>query len=91
MPGFSDPANANSYGDYKDKAFDAKFLLLEEGAIWPAVMFGGQDLFGTEVYRANYVTFGKKVGDLDFTFGYGSQRIDGAFGGVRYSPHWLKG
>ena len=33
----------------------------------------------------------KKLGDFDFTFGYGTERIDGAFGGVRYHPQWLKG
>jgi len=91
VPGFVDPARANDYGDFKDKSFDAKFRLLEEDGIWPAVMLGGQDLLGTEVFRASYVTFGKKAGDFDFTFGYGAQRIDGAFGGVRFKPQWLKG
>ena len=91
VPGFIDPARAGTYGDYKDKSFDAKFLVLEEDGVWPAVALGVQDLFGTEVFRANYVTLGKKAGDFDFTFGYGAERIDGAFGGVRYRPQWLKG
>lgn len=91
VPGFIDPARAGSYGDYKDKSFDVKFLALEEDGWWPAVALGRQDLFGTDVFRATYVTLGKKAGDFDFTFGYGAQRIDGAFGGVRYSPQWLKG
>ena len=91
VPGFIDPARAGSYGDYKDKSFDSKFLLLEEEGAWPAVALGVQDLFGTNVFRATYMTAGKKLGDFDFTVGYGTARIDGAFGGVRYKPQWLKG
>ena len=90
VPAFTDFPGAN-YGDYKDKSFDAKFLLIEEEGIWPAVVVGGQDLFGTEIFRAGYVTLGKQLGDFDFTLGYGTQRIDGAFGGLRYRPQWLKG
>ena len=91
VPGFIDPARGGSYGDFKDKSFDTKFLLLEEEGAWPALALGVQDLFGTQVFRATYMTLGKKVGDFDFTAGYGNNRIDGAFGGVRYRPQWLKG
>jgi len=90
VPGFGSQPNTD-YGDYKDKSFDAKFLLIEEGKVWPAVAIGGQDLFGTEIFRAGFVTFGKKLGDFDFTLGYGSERIDGGFGGLRFRPQWLKG
>ena len=59
-----------------------------EAAPRPAVpqQKGGQDLFGTEIFRAGYVTAGKRIGDFDFTLGYGTDRIDGVFGGVRYRP-----
>ena len=40
VPGFTDPERAGSYGDFKDKSFDAKFLLLEEDGLWPAVEIG---------------------------------------------------
>jgi hypothetical protein len=90
VPAFPDDPTAD-YGDFKDKAFDLKFLLLEEDGFWPAIALGGQDIFGTEVFRAKYATLGKKLGDFDFTLGYGSERIDGPFGGVRYRPQWLKG
>jgi hypothetical protein len=90
VPGFGSQPGTD-YGDFKDKAFDAKFLLIEEDRFWPAVVLGGQDLFGTEVFRAGYVTLGKRLGDFDFTLGYGTERIDGGFGGVRYRPQWLKG
>ena len=91
VPGFIDPARAGSYGDYKDKAFDTKFILLEEEGDWPAIALGVQDMFGTQTFRATYLSLGKQVGDFDFTVGYGNNRIDGAFGGVRYRPQWLKG
>ncbi len=90
VPAFGSQPNTD-YGDFKDKSFDAKFLLIEEGGFWPAVVLGGQDLFGTEVFRAGYVTLGKQLGDFDFTLGYGTERIDGGFGGLRYRPRWLKG
>ena len=90
VPTISTDPNVN-YGNYKDKSFDAKFLLIEEEGMWPAMTLGGQDILGTEIFRAGYVALGKKVGDFDFTFGYGVERIDGAFGGVRYKPQWLKG
>ncbi|MGH8679700.1 MAG: YjbH domain-containing protein, partial [Burkholderiales bacterium] len=89
VPGFSDRPDTN-YGDFKDKTFDAKFLLIEEDRLWPALALGGQDIGGgTGIFRAAYATAGKKLWDLDFTVGYGADRIDGAFGGVRYSPNWL--
>ena len=91
VPGFIDPARAGSYGDFKDKSFDTKFLLLEEEGAWPALALGVQDIFGTQVFRATYLTLGKKAGDFDFTLGYGNNRIDGAFGGVRYRSQWLPG
>ena len=91
VPGFSDTDRAESYGNFKDKSFDAKFLLVEESRLWPAIAIGSQDIFGTEVFRANYLTLGKRIGDFDFTLGYGTDRIDGAFGGVRYRPEWMKG
>lgn len=90
VPGFGSQPNTD-YGDFKDKAFDAKFLLIGEDGFWPAVVLGGQDLFGTEVFRAGYVTLGKQLGDFDFTLGYGTERIDGGFGGLRFRPQWLKG
>ncbi|MGH8767402.1 MAG: YjbH domain-containing protein [Burkholderiales bacterium] len=90
VPAFGSQPNTD-YGDYKDKSFGAKFLLIEEDGLWPAVVLGGQDLFGTEVFSAGYVTLGKQLGDFDFTLGYGTERIDGGFGGLRFRPRWLKG
>lgn len=89
VPAFPDRPGAD-FGDDKDKAFDFKFILAEEGKWWPALGLGGQDLGGgTGLYRARFVTAGKSIGEFDFTVGYGDDRIDGMFGGVRYSPGWL--
>ncbi len=80
----------DDFGDFKDKAFDLKIILAEEGRWWPALGVGAQDIGqGTGLFRANYLTASKRIYDFDFTVGYGDQRIDGVFGGVRYSPRWL--
>jgi hypothetical protein len=82
VPGFADP----DLGDYRDKAFDAKLIVREESRRLPAIALGAQDFVGTRLFSAQYVALGKRVGDFDFTLGYGDERIDGAFGGVRYRP-----
>jgi hypothetical protein len=76
------------FGDYKDKAFDAKLLLLHESTWAPSLSVGAQDYLGTRLFAAEFVAASKRFGDFDFTAGYGTKRIDGAFGGVRYTPSW---
>jgi hypothetical protein len=85
VPGFTNEFQ-DSYGDYKDKTFDAKFVLLEEGVLSPAVAVGVQDFLGTRIFGAEYVVASKRLGDFDATLGFGRNRIDGVFGGVRYRP-----
>jgi len=76
-------------GDYKDKAFDAKLRLLKEGTWWPQITVGNEDYFGTRVFAAKFIVLSKRFGDLDITLGHGIDRIDGNFGGIRYSPAFL--
>jgi len=83
VPGFP---NAPELGNYRDKAFDAKLLLLAEDGPWPAVAIGAQDYFGTQLFQAQYLALSKRFGRFDLTVGYGNDRIDGVFGGVRYTP-----
>lgn len=85
VPGF--PENPD-YGAYKDKAFDAKALLWAERAYLPAAAIGAQDFTGTRLFRARYLALSKRLGDADITLGYGAERIDGVFGGIRYVPSW---
>lgn len=82
-PGFSGKYQA-SYGSYKDKVIDLKLRLLEEGAVTPAVAVGKTDLLGTGLFAGKYIVASKQFGRLDTTLGYGSGRMDGAFGGVRW-------
>jgi hypothetical protein len=76
------------FGDYKDKAFDAKGVVLEEGRWWPNLALGAQDFTGTGVFKANYATASKHIGNTDYTVGYGTDRIDGVFGGMRHTFGW---
>src|SRR6266403_1665320 len=60
-----------NYGDEKDKAFDAKLLLLPERGIWPAIAVGAQDVGGgTSIFRAPYAVASKQLGELDLSAGY---------------------
>lgn len=80
----------STFGDYRDKSFDAKLLLLKESTYLPALSVGTQDFTGTRLFNAKFITLGKHFGDVDVTLGYGADRIDGAFGGIRYRPFWNK-
>ena len=85
VPGFpGDPG----FGAYKDKAFDAKLRLLSESQYLPDVSIGVQDFTGTRLFKADYLAVSKRLGDFDLTVGYGTDRIDGGFGGLRYNPSW---
>ena len=88
VPGFTSPGT--DYGDYKDKAFDGKLVLFEEGSWLPQLAIGAQDFMGTRIFPAGYLVANKRLGDFDFTLGYGDRRIDGLFGGVRYRPRALE-
>lgn len=73
---------------FRDKALDAKLVLLREDAWLPSLSVGVQDPSGTGLFSARFVAASKRVGDFDFTLGWGRQRIDGAFGGVRWDLPW---
>jgi len=80
----------SEFGDFRDKSFDAKLLLLKESPYLPALSIGTQDFTGTRLFTAKFLTLSKNFGDIDVTLGYGTDRIDGAFGGIRYRPSWHK-
>ena len=80
----------SDFGDYKDKAFDVKLVLLKESRFFPQVAVGAQDFTGTKVFDANYVVLSKRLGGLDLSLGTGTDRLDGAFGGINYTPSWFK-
>ena len=79
------------YGDYKDKVVSGKILLLEEGRNTPAITLGSNDVQGTRLFKAQYLSMDKQFGALDTTLGYGRGRISGAFAGARYRPESWNG
>lgn len=56
---------------YKDKGFDFKLRLFEEGAWRPQVAVGARDIGGTGLFSGEYVVASKRHGTLDFTLGIG--------------------
>lgn len=84
-------AGQTDSADYRDKAFDAKMLLFRESRHVPELAIGIQDYLGTELFSARYLVMSKSLGDVDLTLGYGDERIDGWFGGLRYRPAWAGG
>ncbi len=91
--GFPNPQDGFGldYGSYKDKTSGFKLRLLGEDGWQPSVAVGAEDAFGTGLFKRQYAAATKTFGDTQVTLGYGRQLIDGAFGGVRYSPSWLRG
>ncbi|HEU4646032.1 MAG TPA: YjbH domain-containing protein, partial [Burkholderiales bacterium] len=84
---FSSESDPTAYGDYKDKSFDAKARIIAEREWFPQIAIGAQDVGGgTGLFSAWYGVASKRIGEFDFTLGYGAERIDGAFGGVRWQP-----
>jgi membrane-associated phospholipid phosphatase len=91
IPGFSnDPrAYGGNYGRYKDKVVDAKLRIWEESQWAPQVAVGRTDIFGTELFRGNYIVATKTFGrarNIEASIGYGQKRPDGLFAGVRWVP-----
>ena len=80
----------SGFGDSKDKSFDAKLLLWPESKFIPAISIGTQDFLGTKLFEAYYASINKQIGDVDVSVGYGVDRIDGWYGGLRYNPSWHK-
>ena len=76
------------FGSFKDKAFDGKALLSREHDWWPSLAVGALDFFGTAVFSGQYAVLSKRLGNADYSLGYGTDRIDGLFGGVRFRPSW---
>jgi hypothetical protein len=68
---------SSDFGDYKDKAFDVKLQLLKESRRFPAVAVGLQDFHGTRLFPAQYLAINRQIYPLDFTLGFGRERLKG--------------
>ena len=66
--------------DYKDKGFNIKIRLKEEG-IFPAIAIGINDIAGTGLYGSEYLVGSYGINNLDIHFGLGW----GALNGSKYS------
>ena len=67
------PTNTGS--SFKDKAVDAKFLLLKEGRTVPAVAIAISDPHGSRIYASQAIVASKRIFDFDVSFGFGNGRL----------------
>jgi len=65
------------YQDYKDKGFNFKIRLKEEGVL-PAIAIGINDIAGTGYYSSEYIVGSYGVNKLDFHFGLGWGTLNGS-------------
>lgn len=63
--------------DYKDKGFNFKIRLKEEGVL-PALAIGINDIAGTGLYGSEYIVGSYGVNNLDIHFGLGWGNFDGS-------------
>jgi hypothetical protein len=63
--------------DYKDKGFNFKFRLKEEG-IYPAIAIGINDIAGTGLYSSEYIVASYGIRNTDFHFGLGWGNLNGS-------------
>lgn len=68
---FSNTPAFSGNQSYKDRGFDVKLRLLEEGRVTPAVAVGLRDFIGTNLFSAEFVAATKQIGPADLTFGVG--------------------
>jgi hypothetical protein len=87
----------SGYGDYKDKAFFAKYQILPEMGKFPAVAVGWDDFHGTKLFDTKYAVLSKYIDfgiPQEITFGYASGNLlNGFFGGteILLSPKLIFG
>ena len=62
--------------DYKDKGFNFKLRLKEEG-IWPAIAVGINDIAGTGLYSSEYIVASYGIKNIDFHAGLGWGNYNG--------------
>ena len=88
---------ANSKPDsriYMDKAMDLKAILWhnKDPEKWylPSLAFGIVDMMGTELMRAWYGAATWRWGSVAATIGYGSDRLNGVYGGLEWDiANWI--
>ena len=85
------PEVSEGYGRYKDKAIDLKFLMFAQDGLRPNTAFGVTDILGSKVTKAYYSVATYEWDKFALTWGYGSDRLNGFFGGISWDPwNWLE-
>lgn len=64
------------FQDYKDKGFNLKFRIKEEGKL-PAIAIGMNDVAGTGFYSSEYIVSSYGINNLDMHFGIGWGNLNG--------------
>lgn len=60
----------NSDQSYKDKGFNVKFLLKEQGK-FPSIAVGFDDIAGTSIFKGEYIVSTMKYDSFEYSLGYG--------------------
>ncbi len=63
--------------DYKDKGFNFKIRIKEEGVL-PAIAVGINDIAGTALYSSEYIVASYGINNLDLHFGLGWGNLNGS-------------
>ncbi len=71
------PYPGYEYQDYKDKGFNFKLRIKEQGD-FPAIAIGIMDIGGTGFYSSEYIVSSYGIDNIDFHFGLGWGLLDGA-------------
>ena len=74
---------------YKDKGFNVKFRLKEEGNL-PAIAIGLMDFAGTGIYSSEYIVSSYGIGNLDMHFGLGWGQLSGTDKTIKNPLGYLK-
>ena len=77
-----DDSNPFCKQDYKDKGFNLKLRIKEEGTL-PAIAIGFNDFAGTGLYSSEYIVGSYGINNLDIHFGLG-------WGAMNSSKHGIK-
>lgn len=90
--GIPDPLMGRcGFGDFSDKGANFKFSLFspeDSHYALPGVSIGCDDFLGTRAFKAQYIVLTQVLlkYNMEFSLGYGRQRIKGFFGGISWFP-----
>lgn len=90
--GVKDPVlSQHGFGDFSDKGVNFKLALFhpeDSGYKLPGISIGFEDIIGTRAFKSRYIVLTQVFlrENLEFSVGYGQQRIKGWFGGFNWMP-----